>query len=47
VLSGLRDPRGRPNLLVRLLALVVALLLAYPVTVVVVRAVGRVLSAVY
>ncbi|MFP5218597.1 MAG: hypothetical protein ACLGIG_02510 [Actinomycetes bacterium] len=47
MLSGLRDSRGRPNLLVRVLALVVALLLAYPVTLAVLRVVDRVLSAIY
>lgn len=47
VLSGLRDSRGRPNLLVRVLALVVALLLAGPLTFAVVRLVDGVLSAVY
>jgi hypothetical protein len=37
VLSALRDPSGRPNLRVRALAVVVALLLAGPLTVAVVR----------
>jgi hypothetical protein len=38
VLSGLRDSRGRPNVRVKVLAVVVALLLAGPLTIVVVRA---------
>jgi hypothetical protein len=37
VLNSLRDPSGRPRLRVRALALVVALLLAGPLTVFVVR----------
>lgn len=32
VLSSLRDRRGRPNTRVRLLAIVLALLLAFPLT---------------
>lgn len=43
VLSALRDRRGRPNLRVRVLALVLALLLAGPLTVLLARvAVGLV-----
>jgi hypothetical protein len=38
VLSGLRDSSGRPNARVKVLAVVVALLLAGPLTIVVVRA---------
>ena len=37
VLSSMRDPSGGPNLRMRLLAVVVALLLAGPLTVAVVR----------
>lgn len=37
VLSGLRDHSGRPNLRVKVLAIVVALLLAGPLTVALVR----------
>ena len=47
MLGSLRDSRGRPNALVKLLALVVALLLAGPLTLLVVRLVDGVLSAVY
>lgn len=47
MLNGLRDSSGRPNLLVKALALVVALLLAGPLTVAVVRLVDGVLSAIY
>lgn len=32
MLNGLRDHSGRPNLRVKVLAIVVALLLAYPLT---------------
>jgi hypothetical protein len=37
VLSGLRDPSGRPNLRVKVLAVVVALLLAGPLTILVLQ----------
>jgi hypothetical protein len=37
VLSGLRDSSGRPNLRVKVLAVVVALLLAGPLTVALLR----------
>lgn len=37
MLNGLRDPSGRPNLRVKVLAVVVALLLAGPLTVVVLQ----------
>ena len=47
MLGSLRDSRGRPNALVKLLALVVALLLAGPLTMLVVRVVDGVLSALY
>lgn len=47
MLGSLRDSRGRPNALVKLLALVVALLLAGPLTLLVVRLVDGVLSALY
>jgi hypothetical protein len=47
VLGALRDSRGRPNAVVKLLALVVALLLAGPLTMLVVRVVTGALDAVY
>jgi hypothetical protein len=47
VLSGLRDERGRPNTRVRVLAIVVALLLAGPLTVVVLRMLTGLVSALY
>lgn len=37
MLNGLRDQSGRPNLRVKVLAIVVALLLAYPLTVALLR----------
>jgi hypothetical protein len=37
VLSGLRDQSGRPNAVVKVLAVVVALLLAGPITVALLR----------
>ena len=37
MLSGLRDPSGRPNARVKVLAVVVALLLAGPLTVLLLR----------
>ena len=37
MLNGLRDQSGRPNLRVKVLAIVVALLLAYPLTAALVR----------
>ena len=46
VLSSMRDPSGRPNLRVRLLAVLVALLLAGPLTVAVVKAAAAVLGLV-
>ncbi len=47
VLGQLRDDRGRPNLRVRLLACLLALVLAGPLTLLVVRVVDGVLSALY
>lgn len=47
VLNGLRDPSGRPNLRVRVLAVVLALLLAGPLTVLVVRLLSGVVDALY
>ena len=47
MLGSLRDSRGRPNGLVKLLAVLVALVLAGPLTVFVVRFVDGVLSAIY
>jgi hypothetical protein len=47
VLSALRDRNGRPNLRVKLLALVVALMLAGPLTVLVVRLVAGAVDALY
>ena len=44
VLNGLRDSSGRPNLRVKVLALVVALLLAGPLTIVVVRGLAAVVD---
>lgn len=44
MLSSLRDRDGRPNRTVRLLAVVVALLLAGPLTLFLVRAVQQVLG---
>jgi hypothetical protein len=37
VLSGLRDPNGRPSLRVKVLAVIVALLLAGPLTILVLQ----------
>lgn len=45
MLSGLRGPDGRPNARVKLLAVVVALLLAGPLTVFVAQLLGRLLDA--
>ncbi len=45
VLSGLRDRRGRPTVAVRLLAVVVALLLAAPLTVLGWRALSELFAA--
>jgi hypothetical protein len=47
VLSGLRDERGRPNGRVRLLAIVLALMLAGPLTILVVRTLVNLLGALY
>lgn len=47
VLSALRGRDGRPNALARLLGVVVALLLAGPLTVLVVRVVSGLVDAVY
>lgn len=44
VLSSMRDPRGGPNLRIKLLALVVALLLAGPLTLFVLQALGKVID---
>ena len=44
VLSSMRDSRGGPNLRIKLLALVVALLLAGPLTLFVLQALGKVLD---
>ena len=40
----MRDRTGRPNLRIRLLAIIVALLLAGPLTVFIVQALGKVLD---
>ena len=47
MLSEMRDPRGGPNLRMRVLALVLALLLAGPLTALVVQGAARALSAAY
>ena len=47
VLSGLRDSRGRPNLRVKVLAIVVALLLAGPLTFFLLQGAARVLDLAY
>jgi hypothetical protein len=47
VLSGLRDDRGRPNARVRVLAVLLALLLAGPLTLLVARVLSSVLGALY
>lgn len=44
VLSSMRDSRGGPNLGIKLLAIVVALLLAGPLTLFVLQALGKVLD---
>ena len=44
VLSSMRDPRGGPNLRIKLLALVVALLLAGPLTLFVLQALGKIVD---
>lgn len=44
VLSSMRDSRGGPNLGIKLLAIVVALLLAGPLTLLVLRAAAKVLD---
>lgn len=44
MLQGLRDRSGSPNVAVRALALLLALLLAGPLTVLVVRAAARALG---
>lgn len=45
MLSSLRDQKGRPTIGVRLLAIVVALLLAFPLTALAWRAVVTLFSA--
>ena len=47
VLSEMRDPRGGPNRRMRVLALLLALLLAGPLTALVLQGAVRVLSAAY
>ena len=47
MLSEMRDPRGGPNRRMRALALVLALLLAGPLTALVVQGAARVVSAAY
>jgi hypothetical protein len=47
VLNGLRDERGRPNARVKLLAVVVALMLAGPLTILVLQALVRLLGSLY
>jgi hypothetical protein len=47
VLTQMRDKRGGPNRRMRVLALVLALLLAGPLTALLVQGVARVLSAAY
>ena len=47
MLSALRGRDGRPNALARLLGVAVALLLAGPLTVLVVRVVSSVVDALY
>ena len=47
MLSEMRDPRGGPNWRMRLLALVLALLLAGPLTAMVLQGAIRVLSLAY
>jgi hypothetical protein len=44
MLSGMRDRSGGPNWAIRGLALIVALLLAGPLTIYVLRALGHLLS---
>lgn len=47
MLSEMRDPHGGPNRRMRALALVLALLLAGPLTALLLQGAARVLSAVY
>lgn len=47
VLNGLRDERGRPNARVKLLAVLVALMLAGPLTVLVVQVLVNLVGALY
>ena len=47
MLSDMRDPRGGPNRRMRLLALLLALLLAGPLTALVLQGAVQVLSAAY
>ncbi len=47
MLSEMRDKRGGPNRRMRVLALLLALLLAGPLTALVLQGAARVLSAVY
>ena len=47
MLSEMRDPRGGPNRRMRVLALLLALLLAGPLTALVLQGAARVLSAAY
>lgn len=47
MLSALRDSSGRPNLRVRVLAIVVALMLAGPLTVLAVRVLAAIVDALY
>ena len=47
MLSEMRDPRGGPHLRMRVLALVLALLLAGPLTALVLQGAARALSAAY
>lgn len=47
MLSGLRDPRGRPSLRVKVLAVLLALLLAGPLTLLVAELLRALLSALY
>jgi hypothetical protein len=47
VLNGLRDERGRPNARVKVLAVVLALMLAGPLTVLAVRVIAGVVDALY
>jgi hypothetical protein len=47
VLSGLRDHSGRPNTTVRVLAVVLALMLAGPLTILVLRLLAGVVGSLY